>query len=94
MLLPSQPAARVRRQAASVQTWPRRLVGLRQRKVSRGLSQLDKLSFSWQRAEGYIRSPNVYARYVLCMFGETRAPEDEVRFLMKHVQYLTFNSIF
>ena len=69
MLLPSQRAARVRRQATSVQTWSRRLVGLRQRKVSRGLSKLDKLSFSWQRAEGYIRSPNVYARYV-CMFAK------------------------
>ena len=57
MLLPSQPAARVRRQAASVQTWSRRLVGLRQRKVSRGLSKLDKLSLSWLRAEGYISSP-------------------------------------
>ena len=69
MLLPSKPAAKIRRQAVSVQTWLSRLVGLRQRKVSRGLSKLDKLSFSWQRAEGYIRSPNVYARYV-CMFAK------------------------
>ena len=47
--------------------WSRQLVGLRQRKVSRGLSKLDKLSFSWQRAEGYAR----FRCEARCMFFES-----------------------
>ena len=120
MLLPSQPAARVRRQAASVQTWSRRLVGLRQRKVSRGLSKSDKLSFPWQGrrihpfAERvclvcmYVRQARMYVcwagmyvcqacMYVLqaCMYvWGNSCSRDEVRFLTKIFQYLTFNSIF